>query len=355
MKKFFSMAFACVVAAVAFTSCDKTNDNGGDDVSADATKTQSFHAAYAGDFYSNNTHNFYGILTEGITIGNTSIEGTGSAYLYDIISAKADNLYPDVTTYPVSDNQAAPSTYQGGEAQNSQGQMVAIGTYKLCYEAGELVKTLFVVSGDIKIEANRFVGNFTYNDGTKETIVYEGKLVFIDESPNEDDNYQYEPTTASTLNWNLTSAEVLNYGEAAAGIYMFGVTLENSNNQMISLQLFTASTTDINGTYPITKETAVNTCMASPGFDGQYIYPSFAATITSDGYVDVPYYLVSGNVTISATGITVSSLSYFGSTVNATYTGSYTITNATNASVTKAVAAFSAPKMERKAKVSIIK
>jgi hypothetical protein len=77
------------------------------------------------------------------------------------------------------------------------------------------------------------------------------------------------------------------------------------------------------GAYQISDSEEEGTFYASPGGDEQYDYGCYFGVT----YIDPednkeyynPYYLVSGNVTITETGIQVQAKSYYGSTVNFTY------------------------------------
>ena len=58
---------------------------------------------------------------------------------------------------------------------------------------------------------------------------------------------------------------------------------------------------------------------------GNSITYSFYSKLTSEGYVDAPFYFFdSGTVTATATSITFNVTTHFGSTLNFTYTGDMT-------------------------------
>ena len=330
MKKLLSMAMACLIAVVAFTSCDKKNDDG--TVSADAIKVQAYQANYYGDYYKNNSHNFDMYLHNGLTFTQSStgvtISGTGNLYYIDLISATVSDLYPALTTYPASENFDAPSFVSGYEYDYGKDQfgdayagimVIPVGTYKVTFEDDKSTDTLYVVSGTIIVEASRLIGNFTYNDGSKESIVVDSKITFEDQSPSEDDAYEFESTTVSTQNYTYSDCKI----ESQTGVYSIQLT---GTDIMASIYVFVdENATSPVGTYTFSDTEAPGTALKSAGASGNSVYPSFAGTtVVQDGttYIQDVYFLVSGTITVAETGVTLAAKSYFGSTINGTYSGS---------------------------------
>ena len=135
-----------------------------------------------------------------------------------------------------------------------------------------------------------------------------------------DYNYDYEPTTPTTINLTMTTAQYEDYT----------VSLVLADNEVVDYAdnwaefYFIADAFDTKipaGTYPINDTRALGTFMASPGGDDDSDIPCYLGVpADEEGYYD-PYYMVSGTVTVSENGsIAVNATSYYGSTLIITYT-----------------------------------
>ncbi len=147
----------------------------------------------------------------------------------------------------------------------------------------------------------------------------------------EDWTYDWEDTMASTFNETMTYAEGYIYaveeGDVAGDVIVY---LENQNTWS-GLYFNTDLTSSVDpylpaGTYPINDSGKPNTVYSSRGATEEYDDPSyFAIEDELDPAYYYGYYITSGNVTVSKAAdgytIAVSAKSYYGSTINYTYTG----------------------------------
>ena len=135
-------------------------------------------------------------------------------------------------------------------------------------------------------------------------------------------SYDYEPGEVSTFNVEMTVAEMSDYTEDYGVVAIYFESEDGSYFASMELIISSADLV-VPGAYQISDSEEEGTFYASPGGDEQYDYGCYFGVT----YIDPedgeeyynPYYLVSGNVTITETGIQVQAKSYYGSTVNFTY------------------------------------
>lgn len=135
-------------------------------------------------------------------------------------------------------------------------------------------------------------------------------------------SYDYEPDEALTFNVEMATAEIEDYTADFGVVTMYFESADGSYFASMELIVSSADLV-VPGAYQISDSEEEGTFYASPGGDEQYDYGCFFGVT----YIDqednneyyYPYYLVSGNVTITETGIQVQAKSYKGSTVNFTY------------------------------------
>lgn len=147
-----------------------------------------------------------------------------------------------------------------------------------------------------------------------------------------DYTYDYEPTEATTLNITFDDMEYADYSELVGFTYtdLYFVS-DEYEMELVAFSPAVSGTALAPGTYEITTDFADGTLQASPGGDEEYDYPScIYADFEYDEdyeawYYNAAYYLVSGTLTVAkdAAGVkmTLKGKTYFGSTVNATFTG----------------------------------
>ena len=135
-------------------------------------------------------------------------------------------------------------------------------------------------------------------------------------------SYDYEPDEALTFNVEMSTAEIEDY---TADYGIVTMSFESADGSYFASMELIISSADllVPGAYQISDSEEEGTFYASPGGDEQYDYGCYFGVTyidpeDSQEYYN-PYYLVSGNVTITETGIQVQAKSYKGSTVNFTY------------------------------------
>ncbi len=111
------------------------------------------------------------------------------------------------------------------------------------------------------------------------------------------DSYKYDEDanfTAAFDSYDVDAQYVATYGE-------LDVKAQDDNGQYISLAFMvpTTATGLTAGSYAISTSGSEGTVSAGY-FEGGYVYPSFAATLTATGGLDKIWYLVSGTVTVDA-------------------------------------------------------
>ena len=139
-------------------------------------------------------------------------------------------------------------------------------------------------------------------------------------------SYDYEPEEVSTFDVEMSTAEVEDYTAEFGVVAMYFESADGS--YFASMELIISSEDLVEpGEYQINDSEEEGTFFASPGGDDEYDYGCyFGVTFIDpeDGQeYYYPYYLVSGNVTITEDGIQVQAKSYNGSTVKFTYVQPY--------------------------------
>ncbi len=147
----------------------------------------------------------------------------------------------------------------------------------------------------------------------------------------EDYNYDWEPTTPTTLNITFDELETTDY-QAIYGLEEPWTDLcfacEEYEMDVYAFVTYSETTGIVPGVYPINDTYAEGTVQASPGGNDLYDIPSFIATdfvpYEEDGevnyYYSTAYYIVSGTLTVSENGdMKLEGKTANGSTVNCTY------------------------------------
>lgn len=139
-------------------------------------------------------------------------------------------------------------------------------------------------------------------------------------------SYDYEPEEVSTFDVEMSTAEVEDYTAEFGVVAMYFESADGS--YFASMELIISSEDLVEpGEYQINDSEEEGTFFASPGGDDEYDYGCYFGVTFIDPEDGkeyyYPYYLVSGNVTITETGIQVQAKSYNGSTVKFTYVQPY--------------------------------
>lgn len=138
--------------------------------------------------------------------------------------------------------------------------------------------------------------------------------------------YDYEPEEVSTFDVEMSTAEVVDYTAEFGVVAMYFESADGS--YFASMELIISSEDLVEpGEYQINDSEEEGTFFASPGGDDEYDYGCYFGVTFIDPEDGkeyyYPYYLVSGNVTITEDGIQVQAKSYNGSTVKFTYVQPY--------------------------------
>lgn len=145
----------------------------------------------------------------------------------------------------------------------------------------------------------------------------------MDSLPSEDYGWDYSAEIPIPVTHDITFTQV-QYNDWTADYSLFYLQFTNEDGDLLDLNIdlsYNDPQTGIPaGTYPFSMDYAEGYAEASWGNADGYDYPSY--------YIDNTlgiYYLVDGTVTVAAaeqgTQININATSYYGSTINATYTG----------------------------------
>lgn len=340
MKKFKFMAALCI-AALSFVSCDPATP---DDPTPNPDSTESIALTQAMYFYYGADLADFGITyndidayfaTDGITFDLESGAITGTGTYLNLGYVFTNDTTISAGTYTLDTISMAANTFLSASIVTYAESVVTVA-----YEA---------VSGTVVVTDDSIKFSFTLENDSVITAYYTGTPAYYDYAEEEgtDDAFSYEPTTVTTLNETYTTAQATNYGDMGTGSDLLDLVMENDatfSELYVFLPTGTGTTLPA-GTYNIADTYAVNTVLASAGWDSDYEYdvPSFLGVYTgTDGYYNDTYYFVSGSLTVAVADdvytITLAAMSYYGSTINATYTGALTVEDGPTSAVAPAAA-----------------
>ncbi len=339
MRKTVLFLFA-LLASVILVSC-------GDDKKPVKTETlvQCIDASYWGDYYMDGGHNFsFTFSGEGVSLNSTGDGFTGTGLVVDINLNAYDNnnLFPTTGDYPFTEETARGTATKGYwhdlglELTGIPGEVfVPSGTVVRDIVEGLIDSAYLVVDGKISVEGTaenaKFTMDFVMEDGSRRKFLFEGSLGEVydstaepDESdPNEGLDYTYEPTEVSQITSTLTEVSMKNYGDfeyiGKDVIYVSSIGPEYGANMKLYAPL---GTTSPYGTYKVLPNPDDDdfVCIASPGGDPYTDEPSYVyGGLDASGDYSFAYYMISGTVTISESGIVIDFVSYNGSFVKLTY------------------------------------
>lgn len=285
--------------------------------------------------------------------------------------------YDEPTTVAASDLTATAYPFVQNNIKFEATAGVVNEDYFSCYAGGSITLTTtkamkaIVINGYLKkgFEATASSGTIKYADSsdeevegdpvlavtninsktltlacTKQLRCYSVKVYFdenpeveIDEGDDEEEeegdyNHDYEPTTPTTLTVQFDSLYYSDYSDYLGYNYTSLYFVHNDYEMELGAYVATEAGKGIApGTYPINATYNDNTIQASPGGDDYYDYPSYLCTdfkYSSEyesWYYETAYYLVSGTVKVEndTKGVkyTINAKTYYGSTINATFTG----------------------------------
>jgi hypothetical protein len=371
MKKIYSLFVALVACAMLFVACEPDGVSSKD--KENATQLVEAHDAYYSHEYVDGVSNDFwmSFTTEDIEVPATGYEifGTGEFVYFEVFPATVENDFPagkfELKAEPTDGCAWAGYEYDYGAELGMEPGFYVIpqGCFAYIIEDDALVATKYMLSGYVEItgtpaEAEVFA-DVTYDDGSKATYYYKGKLNFMNNDIEDDtipDNgtgelrWDYEPTTAGDYEATFDYCEMNNWGDYYGdGTDYLDMTLNSTEwYAVFGLCAPLGSGVEAYGTYTVKDGYTDWTAVPSPGGDNEYDYASFLATgMDESGAYSVAYYVASGTVVIAEDGITMDIVSHYGSKIHGEYKGTVTIAD-------KSTPQY-APAMGNKAKVRSLK
>ena len=371
MKKIYSFFVALVACAMLFVACEPNGDSSKD--KENATQFVAVYDAYYSHEYVDGVSNDFwmSFTTEDIEVPATGYEifGTGEFVYLEVFPAAVENDFPagkfELKAEPTDGCAWAGYEYDyGAELGMEPGYyVIPQGCFAYVLEDDAVVATKYMVAGYVEVtgtpaEAEVFA-DVTYDDGSKATYYYKGKLNFMDNDIEDDtdpDNgtgelsWDYEPTTAGDYEATFDYCEMNNWGDYYGdGTDYLDMTLNSTEwYAVFGLCAPLGSGVEAYGTYTVKDGYTDWTAVPSPGGDNEYDYASFFGTgMDESGAYSIAYYVASGTVVIAKDGITMDIVSHYGSKIHGEYKGTVTIAD-------KSTPQY-APAMENKAKVRSLK
>lgn len=371
MKKIYSFFVALVACAMLFVACEPGGVSSKD--KENATQLVAVYDAYYSHEYVDGVSNDFwmSFTTEDIEVPATGYEifGTGEFVYLEVFPAAVENDFPagkfELKAEPTDGCAWAGYEYDyGAELGMEPGYyVIPQGCFAYVLEDDAVVATKYMVAGYVEItgtpaEAEVFA-DVTYDDGSKATYYYKGKLSFMDNDIEDDtipDNgtgelkWDYEPTTVGDYEATFDYCEMNNWGDYYGdGTDYLDMTLNSTEwYAVFGLCAPLGSGVEAYGTYTVKDGYTDWTAVPSPGGDNEYDYASFFGTgMDESGAYSVAYYVASGTVVIAKDGITMDIVSHYGSKIHGEYKGTVTIAD-------KSTPQY-APAMENKAKVRSLK
>jgi hypothetical protein len=371
MKKIYSLFVALVACAMLFVACEPDGVSSKD--KENATQLVEAHDAYYSHEYVDGVSNDFWVsfTTEDVEVPATGYEifGTGEFVYFEVFPATVENDFPagkfELKAEPTDGCAWAGYEYDYGAELGMEPGFYVIpqGCFAYIIEDDALVATKYMLSGYVEItgtpaEAEVFA-DVTYDDGSKATYYYKGKLSFMDNDIEDDtipDNgtgelrWDYEPTTAGDYEATFDYCEMNNWGDYYGdGTDYLDMTLNSTEwYAVFGLCAPLGSGVEAYGTYTVKDGYTDWTAVPSPGGDNEYDYASFLATgMDESGAYSIAYYVASGTVVIAEDGITMDIVSHYGSKIHGEYKGTVTIAD-------KSTPQY-APAMGNKAKVRSLK
>ena len=354
MKKYFVniTAVAAALMALTFTSC-KNNNKPTPEPEVPVTPMNIVSLDWYGRIDSTQTTN-YGVtaITGDLEVSSTGkLTGTGDVLFIDFYAAyNCTTPMPD-GTYNIGEGQAAGTLGMG--VAHTEGGGYTTGTYAQHYTNGEKDgDPILITEGSLKISHNGAETVVELSTKFKEVAtIFKGST--SEEMNQSDVSHDGEPFAKSSFDWTLNQADtvhVSNYSQKY-GLYVYTVVMnktEGNKTDYVGLGLAVKAegndTISIpTGTYNFKefdqKNMASNDMVAMNGsseidlfsylYYNQIVYKHYYSLfiIQDQAAQTVTYYYpVTGTVNVAKAGdsytITVNAMSFLGSTLNSTYTGS---------------------------------
>ena len=350
MKKIYSLFVALVACAMLFVACEPGGVSSKD--KENATQMTTLHDAFYSHQYVDGVSNDFwmSFTTEDLemTADGTAAYGTGDFVYLEVFPKTVENNFP-AGKFPLAEDPQDGYAWAGWEwdfgadmGYEEGYYVIPQGCFAYVFEDDEMIATKYMVSGYVEVfgtpaEAEVYA-DVTFDDGSKATYYYKGKLKFEDYdaetgggtgSGNGGYTFDYEPTDAGEYDVTFDYCQVYNNGDFYSTGSDFISLYLNGEEWMAVYDLFAplGSGEDIYGTYTI----------EDGKYDGWYGVPSsggteegdtpsfFGTDFTGDGYYMTAYYVVSGTVVIAEDGVTIDATTYYGSKIKASYVGDVSV------------------------------
>ena len=347
MKKIYSLFVVLVACAMLFVACEPGGVSSKD--KENATQMTTLHDAFYSHQYVDGVSNDFwmSFTTEDLemTADGTAAYGTGDFVYLEVFPKTVENNFP-AGKFPLAEDPQDGYAWAGWEwdfgadmGYEEGYYVIPQGCFAYVFEDDEMIATKYMVSGYVEVfgtpaEAEVYA-DVTFDDGSKATYYYSGKLKFAnnDEEENPDNgtgslNWDYEPTTTGEYAATFDYCDMNNWGDYYGdGTEYVDMTLTGTEWYAIfGLCAPLGSGVEAYGTYTVKDGYTDWTAVPSPGGDNDYDYASFVATgMDASGAYSIAYYVASGTVTVAEDGIKFDVVSHYGSKIKGEYKGTVTI------------------------------
>lgn len=296
-------------------------------------------AEYYGDYYGSGSEDVLMVFSsEGMEFED-GVYKSGSGYVayVDVLAdVLPENLIPPTGEYPVGEDLLPGTAVVTGQMYNQ-----LVGSYVLEFTDGVNEPSFYYVEGgnvSLKVDGDNveMTADFEIMDNEDMRFLFSGEVSVTDRTGGTTTgggttgdgggDYSYEVDTAGVDTFTFNTAQFKNYGQEynTENDYIFLYML-NDLGEFAEIELYAPKgTTSPVGTYTINDTKGDWTCYRSPGGDSQYDYPSYIGYDVIPelgGFYGASYYLMSGTVEVTETGITIDFVSYNGSEIHAEYDG----------------------------------
>ncbi|MDO4727205.1 MAG: hypothetical protein Q4A56_08350 [Porphyromonadaceae bacterium] len=333
MKKVFNLSLLmAALVMIGFASCKRGEKK--PDIT-NANKTQFYKGGILELYDEGNNSALYiiALLDDGmISQGQNQnmFNKDGNIYIFYLISnADTTNFRPAYGEY----------TLKEASKNSNIGEIVNVNITPLNKEGAHTGPTTKMIQGaKMIIEANKIIVKGKEFGTNKDiNLYYEGNMKWNNYLPNPYDQEPQIPITINMSNGVFTFATFKNWGDYfennTTDLLAHIFDAENKPNKQLALEFLVSKELTYlpDGTYNITDTKEAGTVVASDGFipdikhPGSKIYSGSFFTDLSNNPIKY-FYFRKGTVTMSnGNTITVNATSYYGSTINATYTHNETI------------------------------
>ena len=327
-----------LIACAMFVACEPNDDS--EKNKENATQlVEVYDAYYSHKVVEGVSNDFWmSFLTEDVEISadGYNIYGTGEFVYFEIFPEIVEKNFP-VGKFILKEDIEDGYAWAGAEGEDG-GYVISQGCFVYVVEDGDVVDAKYMVYGYVEVSGTasnaEVFADVVFDDGSKATYYYKGKLRFEDYDAETGDGtgsgnggytFDYEPTDAGEFDVTFDYCQVYNNGDFYSTGSDFVTLYLNGAEWMAVYDLFAplGSGEDVYGTYTIVDGKYDEWCgVPSSGGTEEGDTPSFFGTdFTGDGYYMTAYYVVSGTVVIAEDGVTIDATTYYGSKIKASYVG----------------------------------